>query len=86
MIKHLEAAILLFTFQESTATAIARDRLVVEGELPMACAVVRVLDMVEVLLLPKIIARLAVKRYPAWSPVRKHLGRLMVYVRAVVGF
>ncbi|MCG6878941.1 MAG: aldehyde ferredoxin oxidoreductase family protein [Deltaproteobacteria bacterium] len=85
-IKHLEAAILLFTFQESTATASARDRLVVEGELPMACAVVRILDMVEVLLLPKIIARLAVKRYPAWSPLRKHLGRFMVYVRAVVGF
>jgi hypothetical protein len=52
----------------------------------MACAVVRILDMVEVLLLPKIIARLAVKRYPAWSPLRKHLGRFMVYVRAVVGF
>jgi len=85
-IKHLEGAILLFTFQESTAIAVARDRLVVEGDVPQACTVVRILDMVEVLLLPKIIAGLAVKRYPAWPPVRKHLGRLMVYVRAVLGF
>jgi aldehyde:ferredoxin oxidoreductase len=85
-IKHLEAAILLFTFQESTAVAVARDRLVVEGDVPRACAVVRILDMVEVLLLPKIIARLAVKRYPAWPPFRKHMGRLLVYVRAILGF
>ena len=85
-IKHLEGAILLFTFQESTAVAVARDRLVVEGDVPRACTVVRILDMVEVLLLPKIVAELAVKRYPAWSPLRKHLGRCMVYVRAIVGF
>jgi aldehyde:ferredoxin oxidoreductase len=85
-IKHLEGAILLFTFQESTAVAVARDRLVVEGDVPHACTVVRILDMVEVLLLPKIVAELAVKRYPAWSPVRKHLGRCMVYVRAIAGF
>ena len=86
LIKHLEGAILLFTFQESTAIAVARDRLVVEGDVPQACTVVRILDMVEVLLLPKIVAGLAVKRYPAWSPVRKHVGRCMVYVRAILGF
>jgi aldehyde:ferredoxin oxidoreductase len=84
-IKHLEAAILLFTFQESTAIAVARDRLVVEGDVPRACTVVRILDMVAVLLLPKIVASLAVKRYPAWSPFRKHLGRCMVHVRTIVG-
>ncbi len=85
-IKHLEGAFLLFTFQESTAIAVAGDRLVVEGDVPQACTVVRILDMVEVLLLPKIVAGLAVKRYPAWPPLRKHLGRVMVYVRAVLGF
>jgi aldehyde:ferredoxin oxidoreductase len=85
-IKHLEGAILLFTFQESTAIAVARDRLVVEGDVPQACTVVRILDMVEVLLLPKIVAGLAVKRYPAWPRLRKHFGRCMVYVRAILGF
>jgi hypothetical protein len=85
-IKNLEAAVLLFTFQESTATSVARDRLIVDGEVPYACAVVRVLDSVEVYLLPKIIARLAVKRYPVWSPGRKYLGRALVYFRTVLGF
>ena len=77
---------LLFTFQESTAIAVARDRLIVDGEVPYACAVVRILDSVEVYLLPKIIARLAVKRYPAWSPGRKYFGWILVYLRTVLGF
>jgi hypothetical protein len=85
-IKSLEAAILLFTFQESTAVSVARDRLIVDGEVPYACAVVRILDIVEVYLLPKIIARLAVKRYPAWSPGRKYFGRLLLYFRTLFGF
>ena len=85
-IKNLEAAVLLFTFQESTAAAVARNRLVVDGDIPQACAALRILDMVEVFLLPGIIARLAVKRYPDWSFWRKHLGRLLIYIRAVAGF
>ena len=85
-IKNLEAAILLFTFQESTATAVARDRLIVDGDIPQACAAVRILNMVEVFLLPGIIAKLAVKRYPHWSPYRKHLGRFLIYVRTITGF
>jgi hypothetical protein len=85
-IKNIEAAMLLFTFQESTALASARNRLIVDGEVPHACAVVRILDTVEVYLLPKIIAKLAVKRYPVWSPGRKYLGRVMVYIRTILGF
>ena len=85
-IKNIEAAILLFTFQESTAIASARNRMIVDGEVPQACAVVRILDAVEVYLLPKIIARLAVKRYPLWSPGRKYLGRTWIYIRTVLGF
>jgi len=56
-IKNLEGAILMFTFQESTAVATARNRLIVDGEVSAACAVVRVLDIVEVYLLPKLIAK-----------------------------
>jgi hypothetical protein len=85
-IKNLEAAILLFTFQESTATAVARDRLIVDGDIPRACAAVRILNLVEVFLLPGIIAKLAVKRYPDWSPHRKHLGRFLIYIRTITGF
>ena len=85
-IKNIEAAVLLFTFQESTAVSVARDRLIVDGEVPYACAVVRILDIVEVYLLPKIIAQLAVKRYPVWSPGRKYFGRVLIYFRTVFGF
>jgi hypothetical protein len=84
-IKNIEAAMLLFTFQESTALAVARDRLVVDGDIPAACTVVRVLDTVEVFLLPKILASLAVKRYPQWPISRKIAGRVLIYLRAVTG-
>ena len=85
-IKNIEAAMLIFTFQESTALATARERLIVDGEVAHACAIVRILDIVEVYLLPKIIAKLAVKRYPAWSYARKYLGRVLIYFRTIFGF
>ncbi|HOF05007.1 MAG TPA: hypothetical protein PK175_01850 [Syntrophales bacterium] len=85
-IKNLEGAILMFTFQESTAAATARNRLIVDGEVPAACAVVRVLDRVEVYLLPKIIAKLAVKRYPDRPGEDKLRNRIRIYVGAVFGF
>jgi hypothetical protein len=84
-IKNIEAAMLLFTFQEATALAVARDRLVVDGDIPAACTVVRVLDAVEVFLLPKILASLAVRRYPQWPFFRKITGRALIYLRAVTG-
>jgi hypothetical protein len=64
---NIESAWLVLSFQESTATAYMHGRFVVEGDLPHSLAFVRVLDIVEVFLLPKIIAKLAVKRYPKWS-------------------
>ena len=85
-IKNIEAAVLLFTFQESTAVASARDRLIVDGEVPHACAVVRILDIVEVYLLPKFIAKLAVKRYPTEAPYINLFRRVLLYVRTVFGF
>ncbi|MEA2013912.1 MAG: hypothetical protein U9N38_01165, partial [Thermodesulfobacteriota bacterium] len=85
-IKSIEAAILMFTFQESTTVATTRDRMAVDGELPHVCAIVRVLDIGEVYLLPKFIARLAVKRYPAWSFGRKYVGRVRIYFRSILGY
>ena len=85
-IKNIEAAILMFTFQESTTVATARDRMIVDGEVPYACAIVRMLDIGEVYLLPKFIARLAVKRYPAWSFSRKYIGRVRIYFRSILGY
>jgi hypothetical protein len=84
-IKNIETAFLILSFQESTALATARNRLITEGEVPQALAMIRVMDIVEVYLLPKIIARLAVKRYPSWTFARKLFGRIGIYTRALLG-
>ena len=83
--KHLEAGFLTFTFRENTAIATARDRLIVDGDVACACSGVRILDTVQVYLLPKWVARRAVKRYPRWPLGRKLLNRLRIYGRAIVG-
>ena len=83
--KSLEAAMMVFTFRESTPTAFAHDRFAVEGYLPYATTFMRILDIVQVYLLPKVIAKRAVKRYPSWlemSPFRKHINRIIIYIRA----
>ncbi len=83
-IKNLEVAFLLFTFQESTCLSICRDRMIVAGDLGTACAFVRILNIVEAYLLPKFIAKLVVKRYQ--SPHSKHINRLRIYLRTILGY
>jgi len=62
-LKSIEAAWLLFSFQESTCQSEANGRLIVEGELPHTCTFIRIMDKVEILLLPPFIARRAVKKW-----------------------
>jgi hypothetical protein len=85
-IKHLEAAMLLFTFQEGTALSACRNRQTVDGDIAAACTVVRILNAVQVYLLPKALAKLAVKRYPNWTGTRKISGRIRVYWRTLLGY
>lgn len=62
-LKSLEAAWLLLSFQESTCRSEANDRLFVKGELPHSCTFIRLMDKVEILLLPKFLAKKAVKKW-----------------------
>lgn len=62
--KHMTLAFLVFSFQESTAQAFANDRMIADGEVAYAIRLVRCLDKMEALILPKLVAGLAVKRYP----------------------
>lgn len=62
--KHLCHAFLVFSFQESTAQAFANDRMVADGEVSYAIRLVRCLNKMEALILPKVVANLAVKEYP----------------------
>jgi hypothetical protein len=81
---NLEAAMMVFTFRESLCTAYTHSRFTVDGDLPFVQAIMRVMDLTAVLLLPKIVAKLLVKRYPKWSemsPPRKYKNRILLYLR-----
>ncbi len=86
VVKHPDLLFLLFSFQESTPVSNARDRLFVNGEVPYACGVVRILDIVQVYLLPGFIAKKAIKRYPEWSFARHTWRRFIINLRTVTGF
>lgn len=82
-IRTLSAAMLLFTFRESTTTSQARDRMEADGPIPQTCGVVRILNRVESIILPKFIAVRAVKRYR--RPQQHGLKIAVVYLGAVFG-
>lgn len=62
--KHMAHAFLVFSFQEGTARAFANDRMFVDGEISHAIRLVRCLNRMETLILPKFVAERAIKRYP----------------------
>jgi hypothetical protein len=66
-LKSIDAAWLLFSFQESTAQSEANNRLAVTGSLPHSCTFIRIMNKTEILLLPGFLARKAVKR---WEKVK----------------
>lgn len=72
--KHVSLAFLVFSFQEGTARAFANDRMIADGEVSHAIRLVRCLDKMEALILPKPVAALAVKRYPL-LPLTEKVGK-----------
>ncbi len=81
--KNIETAMLVLTFREATSRALANDRFVPDGPLSLACLFVRILNLTEIYLLPKFIAKKAVKRYK--SPKFKHIRRVRIYTRLIIG-
>lgn len=72
--KHLTHAFLVFSFQEGTAQAFANDRMVADGELSHAIRLVRCLNKMEALILPKFVANFAVKAYPQDLTLKEKLS------------
>jgi hypothetical protein len=71
--KHLQHAWLLYTFREDTPTAFARNRIVLDGEVGHATVFNRCLARLLTLILPRVLAERAVKRYPVialWDKLR----------------
>lgn len=62
--KHVSAAFLVVTFQESTALAFARARMVVHGDTALAVRLTRCMDRMEAITLPGPIAARALKAVP----------------------
>ena len=71
--KHMHHAFLVFSFQESTAQAFANDRMIADGDLGHAIRLVRCLNKMEALILPKMVAQLAVKEYPSNLSLKEKL-------------
>jgi len=80
--KHLHHAFLVFSFQESTAQAFANDRMIADGDLSYAIRLVRCLNKMESLILPKLVAELAVKEYPPQLTLKEKLfGASNIYFK-----
>jgi hypothetical protein len=84
--KHVKHAFLIFSFQESTARSFANDRMLLDGEINLGMIVVRCLDRMECLVLPRFVAVRAVKRYPSISLLEKLGLATKIYLQLLVGF
>ena len=81
--KHVAHAFLVLAFQEGTAQAFANDRMVADGDVSHAIRLVRVLNAMETLILPRWVALRAVKRYPKLSAADKTRKALRIYALLV---
>lgn len=85
--KHLHHAFLVFSFQESTSQAFANDRMIANGDISYAIRLVRCLNKMESLILPKLVAELAVKEYPQnLSLKEKLLGASSIYLKVAQSY
>lgn len=85
--KHLHHAFLVFSFQESTAQAFANDRMIADGDLGHAIRLVRCLNKMEALILPKMLAELAVKEYPQQLSLKEKIsGAANIYLKVAQSY
>ena len=85
--KHLSHAFLVFSFQESTAQAFAHDRMIADGDISYAIRLVRCLNKMESLILPKMVAELAVKEYPTELGLKEKLtGAANIYLKVAQSY
>lgn len=85
--KHVAHAFLVFSFQESTAQAFANDRMIADGDLSYAIRLVRCLNKMEALILPKLVAELAVKEYPTHLSLKEKLsGAANIYLKVAQSY
>lgn len=85
--KHLHHAYLVFSFQESTSRAFANDRMIADGDVSYAIRLVRCLNRMEALILPKLVAQLAVKEYPSELSLKEKIaGASQIYLKVAQSY
>ena len=82
--KHLTHAFLVLGFVEGTAKAFANDRMTLSGDAALAMKIVRCLNRMEAVVLPKFVAVRAVKRYPRIGLGTKLGLALKIYGRFLI--
>ena len=78
------ATFLVLGFVEGTAVAFANDRITVDGNTSIAMKIIRALNRMEVIVLPRFIAKRAVKTYPDIKLMEKLVLASRVYGRLVL--
>jgi len=81
--KHVSHAFLVLAFLEGTAQAFANDRMVADGDVSHAIRLVRCLNTMEALILPRWVALRAVKRNPKLPAADKTRKALRIYALLV---
>lgn len=82
-LKSIGSAMQIFTFAESVAQGEANSRFIADGPLEAACTFVRILERTEIILLPRFIAKRAVKRYASFKNLTKL--RAQLYSKVIFG-
>ncbi len=82
--KHLTHAFLVLGFVEGTAVSFARDRMSVDGNLGAGMKIVRCLNRMEAVVLPKFVARRALKAYPPIGLGEKLAAATRIYARMLL--
>jgi len=82
--KHVTHAFLVLGFVEGTARSFANDRMSVDGEIAASMKIVRCLNRMEAIVLPRIVARRALKEYPPIAVSEKLTLAVKIYLRLVI--
>ena len=84
--KHMAHAFLVLSFQEKTTEAFANDRMIVDGDISLGVRMTRILNRLESIILPRLVASRAVKQYPEDLGLLEKLpGAVGVYRRVLTG-
>lgn len=82
-LKSIGSAMQIFCFKESISEAEANSRFIADGSLEAACTFIRVLERTEMILLPRFIAKHAVKRYQSFKKLNSL--RVKLYGKVLFG-